>query len=494
MIVARHPAAIPFPALVLLSLVAGVGCQDKDGSIDDTGEPACFPPVVGLDQAQAVFVGGSNTDHMGEYVEGGNDLNGDGVPDIVASSTQAQGNGQFTGKVSAALLPAEGTVQFSSGVANITGEAEFDYFGDGLQVYDFSGDGYAEIVVGARGQDGGVTDGGAAYLFYGPVEGELDATDADVEVINEQDDLTNSYLGTGVAAGGDYDGDGSYDFAVGMPGTDFVVLYRGPFEPGDMGFDELYLYFYAELELDNLGAKLATVDMDGDGTDDLFVSAPEYYTGGQRVGKVYAIFNPMGYEAYAGTDMEDMDGGLVGSSPEFRPGTDIEPVQDVNGDGYGDLFVGAQYGASSTGDAGGTNEGGAVLIHGPLKTTRDIDASDAILIGEAPDDEAGLQVDVPGDVDGDDYADFLIGAPGSDYAGAEAGAAYLVFGPISGTLTLDKADVRLDGVSAGQRAGYGVSRAGDVNVDGYADLLVSAVGDPTESATGATFLIQGCSR
>ena len=102
---------------------------------------------------------------------------------------------------------------------------------------------------------------------------------------------------------------------------------------------------------------------------------------------------------------------------------------------------------------------------------------------------AGLQVDVPGDVNGDDYADFLIGAPGSDYGGAEAGAAYVVFGPISGTVTLDKADVRLDGVAPGQRAGYGVSKGGDVNTDGYADLLVS-----TANATGAVFLVHGCGR
>ncbi len=487
---ARQTHPIPFLAL-LIAAGLGAGCQDKDGSIDDTGEPACFPPVVSLTSSQAVFVGGSTTDHIGEYVEGGNDLDGDGVPDVVASSTQAQGSGLFTGKVSAATLPAEGNVQFSEGLANISGANEFDYFGDALQVYDFSGDGYAEIVVGARGNDDGVTDGGAAYLFYGPVKGELGGGDADVVVIN--DELEQSYLGQGVAAGGDYDGDGSYDFAVGMPGTDFVVMYRGPFPPGDLTFGDLYNYFYAELELDHLGAKLATVDMDGDGTDDLFMSAPEYYSGGQRIGKVYAVFDPLGYEI-GGVDMEDIEGAVVGTSPNFRPGTDIEPVQDVNGDGYGDIFLGAQYGITATGEAGGSNEGGAVLMQGPLKTTRSIDGADAILVGEVAGDLAGLQVDVPGDVNGDDYADFLIGAPGSDYGGAEAGAAYVVFGPISGTVTLDKADVRLDGVAPGQRAGYGVSKGGDVNTDGYADLLVSAVGDPTANATGAVFLVHGCGR
>ena len=86
----------------------------------------------------------------------------------------------------------------------------------------------------------------------------------------------------------------------------------------------------------------------------------------------------------------------------------------------------------------------------------------------------GLSVSDAGDVDGDGHDDLLIGAPFNGEGGPDAGAAYLLLGPITGRLSLHRADAKLVGEQAGDRAGAGVSSAGDVNGDGLADMIVGA--------------------
>lgn len=476
-------------SLFLLGTLAGA-CDGDKIDTGDSGPDACLPPQMSLSSADAVYVGAAGTDHLGERVEGSQDLNGDGVPDVVITSTSAGGSSNlFSGKVVLAANPVEGQVDMgTSALASITGNAAYDYLGDDLQVIDFTGDGYAEVMIGARGSDAGATDGGSAYIFVGPVEGEMVADDADVYINSEYE---GAYVGMGFAGGGDMDGDNSNDLAVGMPGIDYMITFRGPFGAGELDIDDdLYQVFVYEQTLDQVAASLATVDMDGNGVDDLYVAAPEFYKGGERVGKIYAVFDPLtlGEEVY----FEDIEGAVVGTSSYNRPGRDIEPVDDVNGDGYTDLFLGVDYGAENTGTAGGSKEGKAVLFYGPLRTERTVEQADAFLVGVAAGDEAGTQVDVPGDVNGDGALDFLVGAPGVDEAGDDAGAAYLAYGPITGTFSLADSDVRFDGVTPGSGAGTGVSGARDVNGDGFSDLYISAPGDPGGSATGATFLLLGC--
>ncbi len=79
-----------------------------------------------------------------------------------------------------------------------------------------------------------------------------------------------------------------------------------------------------------------------------------------------------------------------------------------------------------------------------------------------------------GDVNGDGVDDLLIGAPRSDSGAADGGVAYLVFGPVAGDVDLSAADARLKGERTGDHAGSSVSGAGDLDVDGFDDLLVGA--------------------
>ena len=110
---------------------------------------------------------------------------------------------------------------------------------------------------------------------------------------------------------------------------------------------------------------------------------------------------------------------------------------------------------------------------GPVIGSLDLALADAKLVGEGDRDEAG-DVSGAGDVDADGHDDVLVGSHSNDEGGTDAGAAYLVLGPITGTLDLSRADVKLLGEDASDWAGDTVSGAGDVDADGQADLLVGA--------------------
>jgi hypothetical protein len=162
-------------------------------------------------------------------------------------------------------------------------------------------------------------------------------------------------------------------------------------------------------------------------------------------------------------------------------------VGDVDGDGLGDVLVGAYLSS-----AGGAQSGIAYLVLGGRSGTIPLASADARLLGEDAADGAGMSVAGAGDVDGDGLADLLVGAFGVDDAGGQSGAAYLVRGAPSGDLDLSLADARLTGESGGDYAGYSVAGAGDVDADGFADVLVGAPSrDDGTTDNGVAYLVRG---
>ena len=129
----------------------------------------------------------------------------------------------------------------------------------------------------------------------------------------------------------------------------------------------------------------------------------------------------------------------------------VSGVGDVNGDDYDDFLIG-----TFTNNEAGDGAGAAYLVHGPVSGTTDLANADAKLVGEQAEDTAGISVSGAGDVDGDGRDDLLIGAYGNDEGGVSAGAAYLIHGPVIGTISLANADAKLhpqcDQVSASSYA------------------------------------------
>ena len=121
------------------------------------------------------------------------------------------------------------------------------------------------------------------------------------------------------------------------------------------------------------------------------------------------------------------------------------------------------------------------------------------LDGVATGDYSGVSVSAAGDINGDGLGDLIVGADGADPNGGNSGSSYVVFGQSTGfTATLPLSSLtgsngfRLDGVAAGDYSGRSVSAAGDINGDGFGDLIVGAWGaDPNGSYSGSSYVVFG---
>ena len=235
----------------------------------------------------------------------------------------------------------------------------------------------------------------------------------------------------------------------------------------------------------NLGAAVATGDLNGDGVDDLVLSAPLAAIDEPFEGAIHVFHGPVEGEGVLTSAAATLTGGVA----DGQVGSALASGCDLTGDGQDDLVVGSYL-----------DEGGAGLFSGsvhvvPGTTTGSQILSDVSLVleGVASQEWAGWSVACGGDFNGDGEDDLLVGAPKYDAAAeVDAGAVYVLFGPILSGGTLALADVTLEGESAQDEAGTAVASAGDVDGDGFDDILVGAPGrDEVGSASGVVYLVQG---
>jgi FG-GAP repeat len=225
---------------------------------------------------------------------------------------------------------------------------------------------------------------------------------------------------------------------------------------------------------DNFGFSLARAgDLNGDGVDDLAVGAIYNDQGGSAAGKVSIFFGGRPFDT--GRDLD-----LVGEAADDHFGVSVAGAGDVNGDGFDDLIVGARLN-----DRNGSAAGAAYIFFGGPS----MDAvPDVVLVGEAADDWFGQSVAGAGDVNGDGYADVIVGAPYNDRNGSAAGAAYLFLG---GPRMDNVPDLILTGEGADDQFGWSVGGGGDVDGDGLDDMVVGARLYPDTLANGRAYLFLG---
>ena len=336
-----------------------------------------------------------------------------------------------------------------------TGQAAGDVFGWSVaSAGDVNGDGYDDIVVGAPYNDAITTNAGRAYIYFG---GNVINSIPDVILIAEN--VADGNFGWAVASAGDANGDGYDDVIVGAPNTDFTGVDAGTFyiffggSPMNGNFDILRDGYAAG---DKMGISVSSAgDVNGDGYADLLAGATYNDAGGSDAGTAYIYFGGTVIDLFANVIMTGAAAGDYFGS--------VSSAGDVNGDGFADVIVGASFN-----DNGGTDAGRAYIYFGGSGMNN---TADVILTGAAADDIFGASISTAGDVNGDGYSDVIVGANRNDVGGTDAGRAYLYYG---GTNMNEIADVTLTGAAAGDNFGHSVSSAGDVNGDGYSDVIVGA--------------------
>ncbi len=320
---------------------------------------------------------------------------------------------------------------------------------------DVNGDGRTDLITGVQYADPvGRVDAGSAYVYSG-ADGSL--------LYQKNGDSTGDQLGWSVAGAGDINGDGKADFIVGAPNAD----------PGGFGLaGSAFVYSGADGSLlyqknglaadDRLGWSVAGAgDVNGDGKADFIIGAPEP----SFQGSAYV------YSGATGALLYQKNGGLGGE----QLGTSVAGAGDVNGDGKADFIIGALL--------AGPGAAGSAFLYSGADGTLLFRKDGVVAIGFF-----GYSVAGAGDVNGDGKADFIVGALLADPGGRiDAGSAF-VYSGATGALLLQK-----DGAVAGDRFGFSVAGAGDVNGDGRTDFIVGApLADPGGLAdAGSAFLYSG---
>jgi len=248
---------------------------------------------------------------------------------------------------------------------------------------------------------------------------------------------------------------------------------------------------------DNFGNASSPIgDIDGDGTEDLAVAAVADDDGGTDRGSVYILFlNPDG-TVKAEQKISDSTGGLVATlDNDDRFGKSVGGLGDLDGDGIGDLAVGAYH------DDDGGPEHGAIYIlflnaDGSVKAEQKIsDTAGGLATPLGDDDYFGESVAGIGDLDGDGVTDLLVGAYGDDDGGTNRGAVYVLFLNSDGTV---KAEQKISDFLGGfattlgndDRFGMSVAGLGDLDGDGLSDIAVGAYfDDDGGSNRGAVYIL-----
>jgi hypothetical protein len=321
-----------------------------------------------------------------------------------------------------------------------TGIAAYDYFGSSVSsAGDVNNDGYDDFIAGTSPSSAT----GRAYIYLG---GPSMDNIADVTITG-----SGSYnaFGNSVSCAGDVNNDGYDDVIVGAYG--YAAIYLGGLPMNNV----------ADVTLigtsgDYFGIVSGAGDVNADGYDDIIVGAAGDDTGGTDAGRAYLF---LGGQAMDSTPDVTFTGAAAGD----WYGCAVSGAGDVNKDGYSDVIVGAYYN-----DAGGNGAGRAYLYFGGPAVDN---AADVTITGSAPSESLGYSVSGAGDVNKDGYADVIVGIPFSSAGGWNSGGANVYFG---GQTMDSTADVLFAGAAASDFYGCSVSRAGDVNRDGYADVIVGA--------------------
>lgn len=485
--------------------------------------PATFLDLADLDGSNGFVINGVGSgDQSGRSVSGAGDINGDGFNDLIIGARYADPNGNDSGEsyvvfgsgspaASLDLSTLNGTNGFRIAGLSLNDRSGFSVSGAG----DVNNDTFDDVIIGARLADPNGNNSGQSYVIFGsntPFGATFDLSTLDGTngfTINGFEETDN--LGFSVSSAGNINGDGFDDIIIGAyfanpngndSGQSYVIFGSGsPAATLNVStLDGTNGFALNGISADDRsGVSVSSAgDVNMDGRDDIIIGADGPSSSS---GQSYVIF---GSNAPFGTSLElsALNGtngftinGIDASDQAGRP---VSNAGDINDDGFDDLIIGARFA-----DPNGNNSGESYVVFGSATPAASLNLSTLdgtngfTLNGIGVGDQSGRSISNAGDINNDGIDDLVIGAFGSNPNGNNSGETYVVFGsddPFAPSIELGSINgingFTINGINAGDSSGFSVSGAGDVNNDGFDDLIIGSH-DPNNGGAGQSYVVFG---